>query len=140
MGWSLWELDLERLVPTDEDRAAGAEVLDALAEECDGPIFSPYAAWLPAQVGQPPSTPLIALWDLQHDEGPLADRVPRLVQAAKEHHWACVLEGGMRSVGYRIQEHYTTGRRLELPPRALMPKTGWRVRPREILVPRTEER
>ena len=50
-----------------------------------------------------------------------------------------VIDGGSKGIGFGVDEHYRPDKRFSLPGRALMPRTGWRVRPTRLLVPRDPE-
>ncbi|MBA2320602.1 MAG: hypothetical protein H0V89_05540, partial [Deltaproteobacteria bacterium] len=136
VGWQLHDLDTRRLIPTPADVAAGDEVVAALREHCHGEILSPYAAWLPVQAGRAPSWHLIALWDIQHAGSPYRAALGRIAAASRAHRWACVIEGGIPKIGLGTTENYKPLLRFSLPGRALQPKSGWRVRPNGILVPK----
>ena len=140
---SLWltsMTQLEPITPTPEDYRAGAEMVDALDAHCDGPIFSPFAAWLPVEVGQPPSTHLIAIWDIDHKRGPLHRSMKVFEAAMADHRFACVVEGGKQPLTYGVQKHYQLLRSVRVTPKALVPKTGWRVQPQKILTPNAVDR
>jgi len=127
----------DNIVPNAQDLEAGHEMTRLLRAHCaDGPIFSPYAAWLPVGAGQAPSTHLIAIWDVDHKKGPLYTPLKSLERAMDEHHFVCVVEGGKKPVGYGVQRNYQTLRSVRAGARALIPKTGWRVQPQTILVPK----
>jgi hypothetical protein len=127
--------DLEHVKPTDDDLAMGAEVLEQLETRCDGPIFSPFASWLPVRVGQDPSTHLIAIWDIDHKKvGPLRKHMKVFYEATRSHHYACVLDAGRRPLGYGVQEHYRKVHTFQ--GRGLSTKTGWPVRPRSLYTPK----
>jgi hypothetical protein len=134
--WIGVRLEVDAIVPSQADREAGDEVVARLAQCPPGPIFSPYAAWMPVQAGREPSAHLIALWDLDHARGPWKDAKAKLQDAARSHHWSCVLHGGRQPTAFGIEQNYRVDTKLSLPSRALMPKTGWRVRPESVLVPR----
>jgi hypothetical protein len=129
-------LELDRLVPTRADRDAGDGIAAALVERCHGEILSPFAAWLPTRAGQPPSWHLIALWDVQHPGSPFPGASAAIAAAAREHRWACVVDGGNPRLAFGIAEAYQTSLRFTVPARVFMPKTGWRVRPTTLLVPK----
>ncbi|MEZ4319319.1 MAG: hypothetical protein R3F61_17530 [Myxococcota bacterium] len=137
------DFDPTRYTPTAEDVEAGDRFVDAL-RDCDGPVLSPFNPWLPALAGHAPSFHLIALWDIDHRESPYRASVRALEAAADAHHWACVVSGNGRPLGFGIQRNYVESVVPEVPwgPRAgggpptFMPRTGWRVRPYSILVPR----
>jgi hypothetical protein len=144
--WLFQSTDLEPLKPNDADREAGERMLQALSENCDGPIFSPYAAWLPVQVGQPPSTHLIAIWDVNHANGPLFQHFGVFKEAMRVHHFACVVDtppspqqrkkGRDGGLELGVPAYYERLTQVHVSGRALIPKTGWRVQPHQIHVPK----
>ena len=136
LAWQDQREDRSRLAPTEADVAAGQSVVDALAETCEGEVWSPYAAWLPTYAGFAPHGHLIALWDVNHERGPLYSDLKAVRSGIAHHDYGCILEGGRTPLKQGVQAEYRTGRRLTLPPGALTPKTGWRVRPTAILVPK----
>lgn len=136
------DLDPDRYVPDDQDRAAGDAFVAAL-RGCDGPILSPFASWLPVYAGQAPSLHLIALWDVNHRDSPYRHAVGDVTAAAEAHAWACVVDGSGKPLGYGIQKAYEVDVVPPVPRRAItgrpqtfMPRTGWRVRPMRVLVPK----
>ena len=135
LGYFATHFEPVKYIPTQEDVEAG-EMVVALVAECEGPVHSPYAAWIPYQAGFEPSMHAIALWDVTHKEGPFREFVNPLHDAARDHHWGCVVDGGTRPLGLSIPKYYETKVRFRIAPNAMRPKTGWRARPTEILVPR----
>lgn len=135
--WIAVQLEVDEILPTDGDREAGASIVARIRECPDGPIFSPYAPWLPVQAGRAPSPHLIAIWDIDHDGGPFRDGVTALVSAAKDHYWPCVVHGGRQPLGFGVDPNYEKAQTFELSAKAMMPKTGWRVRPSTLLVPKS---
>ncbi len=120
--------------PNDEDWRAGDEVVDALID-VEGPVLSPFAPWIPYQAGHEPSWHLISLWDIRHRKGPFADRVQVLSEAVRNHYWGAILESGDRSgVGLGVRQHYREARTFDWPRQVLMPKAGWKQRPRVLWV------
>ena len=132
--WAGSRMELERLVPTPEDEAAGAVLLDELRKCPEGPIHSPYAAWIPVKIGREPSAHLIGIWDINHPRGPFRDAIPTFVNAAKAGYWPCVVEGGGEPLHHGIDEYYELERTLPIRGKDLSPKTGWRARPHAIFV------
>ena len=137
------DIDPARYSPTAEDVAVGDRFVEEL-RKCDGPVLSPFAPWLPALAGHEPSFHLIALWDINHRDGPYKRSVRQIAEAADAHAWACVVDGGNRhALRHRIPKNYV--RRVTPPARPVrgrlgpvtfMPRTGWRARPTNVLVPR----
>jgi hypothetical protein len=94
-------------------------------------VFAPY---VPVRAGHEPGFHLIALWDINHKDGPYRAAVPSILAAIGDHHWAAVLDGEP-SMGHGVVRAYPEARRFDLPRRALMPRTGWRRRPEVIRLP-----
>ncbi len=124
---------LEPILPTEADVEGGEVVLQELRERCDGPIFAPFAAWLPAQVGQAPGAHLIAIWDIDHKKGPLHEHMHVFADAMQDHHFVCVVDSGRQPLGYGVQKSYKPALNMARGPR---PKTGWRIRPPTLYVPK----
>jgi hypothetical protein len=146
--------ELDRLRPTAADVAAGDAVVAQVRDGCgDGPVLSPWAPWIAVQAGHAPSWHLIALWDVDHPGSPFTAHRASLKQAFAEHRWACVVDGGNGQLGFGAEASYPVSTRFRLPvpapgaspddraaaKAALLPKTGWRVRPTALRTPaRTE--
>ena len=127
--------DLERLRPTEADVKAGDELVAAVSD-CEAPVYSPYAAWIPMQAGKGPSAHLIGIWDVNHPDGPFREDIRAIDRDAEQRVWGCVVDGGREGLRHGVTANYRVYRTLRLPPGALNPKTGWRVRPQRILVPK----
>jgi hypothetical protein len=133
--WSHGLLDTRRLKPTEADRAAGARIVEKI-RAAEGPVLSPFAAWLPVYAGKAPSLHDIAIWDLDYPGGPFRSATARVREAVAARRWAMVLAGN-REFPYGLPEHYELRETLlEDRERALQPKTGWRARPNRLLVPK----
>lgn len=132
--WSSFKTD--RLIPTDEDVAAGDALVAALAEH-EGPYLSLYAPWIAYQAGGEPGMHLIALWDLNHKQGPYRPYV-RKVRAAIDGHAFGVVVDARKSVGYGVVEAYPKVVQVPMHGRALMPRTGWRRRPDLLRFPASD--
>ena len=120
------------LLPTPADVAAGDRVVERIRANCHGPVFSPYAAWLPAQAGLASSAHLIAIWDINHETGPFRQQMSAFARAAREQYWDCVVEGGRQQMGFELGDGYRLAERFPVRWRELLPRTGWRVRPTEL--------
>ena len=127
-----WEV--ERFVPTDADVAALDTVVEAV-REVEGEVLIVHAPWLPVLAGKAPSFPLIALWDVDHALSPYADEVRSIDAAFEARRWDAVFTAS-KILGHGMGEHYRRDRRLTLPGKAGYPKTGWRVRPHQVWVPK----
>lgn len=126
--------DWARLIPTRMDREAGERWIEVL-RNCDGPVFSPYAAWLPTYAGHAPEAHLIALWDIDHARGPYKADVAKFHLAAKNHRWACVVDSNGKGVGFGIPQAYRRETTVVRSGGVFVPKTGWRVQPEALWVP-----
>ena len=139
-GQALWLVhltDFTKVTPTQADIDGGMAVVETVREHCsDGPVFSPYASWMPVLIGQDPSLHLIALWDIDHKEGPLYADVKRVREAIARKDYVCVVEFGRKPFGYGVPKHYRQQTLLKGKPNVLRPKTGWSVRPRALMVPK----
>ena len=136
LAWVGLGLELERVKPTQADVDAGNHVVRQVKTLCDGPVHSPYAAWIPMQAGLGPSAHLIGIWDINHPDGPFFAGVDTYRKAATDHYWSCVIEGGRTPLKLGIDANYKRARTLVHDGPVLLPKTGWRVRPTSINVPR----
>jgi hypothetical protein len=135
VSWVFVHEDLQRLIPTADDVAAGDLVVETLAE-CEGEVWSPFAAWLPTYAGFEPHGHLIALWDVNHKKGPFFSSIGAVQQGVRDGVYGCVLDGGKNRLKYGVPDHYQMHQRFNFPGRALTPMSGWRVRPTYLLVPR----
>ncbi|MCK6520935.1 hypothetical protein L6R49_05765 [Myxococcota bacterium] len=129
-----WE-EAEDYVPTEADRDAGEQLLTQL-RAVEGEIFAPQFPWYPHLVGKQPSLPLISLWDIQHKRGPLYQNPSVVEEAMARQAWAALLVS-QKDIKYGQREHYKEGARVRLPARAFNTRTGWRVRPAALWVPKT---
>lgn len=123
----------DKLTPKEEDYRAGELVLAHL-RAVEGPVLSPFAAFLPALVGKEPSTHLIALWDVGHAGGPFKDGTRPMREALESKRWAAIVDG-KKPMGYGARKHYRVAAEFPLEGNALMPRTGWRARPTTLLTP-----
>ena len=127
-----WRFD--RYLPTEADRAAGEALVEKLAA-IDGDVLAPWSPWYPVLAGHPPSLHLIALWDIDHEGGPLRGGVARVREAMEARRWAAVLVANDR-FDHGLHRAYRKAETLRYRGRAFYPKTGWPVRPRAIYLPR----
>jgi hypothetical protein len=137
--WQTTKLELTRLQPTADDVEAGDRFVEAI-KRYDEPILSPFAPYLPAQAGKRPSFHLIALWDVaQHRNGPFFDQAKGINKAAREHHWNAVIDG-TNPVKFGItggpNAAYKNAEVIQPRGKAFTPKTGWRTRPKAIVIPK----
>ena len=126
------------LVPTEADRAAGDKLVEMLEGEL-GPIWSPHAPWLPVQAGHPPTTHLIALWDIDHDTGPLVSHVADILQDVSIHRWPVIISADKR-LGFGVRTHYQVKETIRPSGNSFKPKVGWKVRPSYLYRPKMESK
>ena len=138
-SWQLWygRWDDSDMLPTDEDRAAGDQVVEQL-RELDGTVYAPHFPWYPVMAGKQPSTPLISLWDINHKDGPMYEESLLFDQALADHKWDYLLMPS-RTMKHGMDKHYVRETRVNLKgSKTFMTRTGWRTRPAWIYVPKTE--
>lgn len=128
----------DSLLPTAQDVATGEQVVAILAEQ-PGPVWSPFAPWLPVQAGHEPSFHLIALWDVDHRGSPMRDGA-RDVDAAIEQGWFATIVDGTRPLRHGVPEHYRGVQRLPTQGDVFTPKTGWPAKPSTIKHPEKQAR
>ena len=122
-----------KYLPTDEDRVAGDELVAMLAEKT-GPIFAPHSPWLPVLAGHPPTTHLIALWDIDHKEGPLVSYVDLIKEDIQNQRWELIVSADKR-LGFGLKNSYRFDKSIRPNNNAMTPKIGWKVRPSFVYVP-----
>ncbi|MFN7142751.1 MAG: hypothetical protein ACK4YP_03175 [Myxococcota bacterium] len=133
----LWEgrsANLKRYVPTPED----AENAAALVEELrgmPGPVLMPHGPWYPVMAGHAPSFALIALWDVDHEGGPLEKASRVIDRAIAEGHYGTIVTPDDK-LGHGLKEHYTRVGMLKARPFGT--RTGWGVRFRQVWRPRKD--
>ncbi|MCB9664747.1 MAG: hypothetical protein H6732_11585 [Alphaproteobacteria bacterium] len=132
LGLQLGAQDLDRLVPTEADEQAGQDLVSRLAGHA-GPVLSPFAPWLAAQAGHRPGYHLIALWDIRHKGGPFYGEAHRVLDAIRTRHYGTVIDA-RQSMGLGVRRAYEVAEDIVLPPRVLLPRTGWPRRPSVLLV------
>ena len=138
IGWGAWKTAPEEVIPTDADREAGDTFVALLRDAPPGPIFSPYAAWLPVQAGRAPSLHLMGLWDLEYDDGPLLEEA-RAVKADIRRARFSLIVDGTRGYGRGIEQTYRKDKTIALPEGVFLPQTGWDVRPAALWRPKGAE-
>ncbi|MFT4625854.1 MAG: hypothetical protein ACI8PZ_004525 [Myxococcota bacterium] len=138
LAWSGSRLHPAQLMPTQADHDAGWRLVDQI-RAVDGPVLSPFAAWLPVLAGQDPSVHAMAVWDCNYRGGPYHHDLAAIEQALREHRWSVVLAGTQGFIP-ALSKHYRRDSALFAPTdRSLMPMTGWKARPEWVLVPRDPE-
>ena len=139
IAWQLWSMQWNpsRYIPTEKDEAAGDAVVAQLAA-IEGEVFAPWQPWMPVQAGKKGSVPLIALWDIDHEGGPLHKEAKAIERAIENQRWAAVLTArGELKRG--LKQHYKRTKFRRPPGKTLYPKTGWKVRPHALWVPKGNE-
>lgn len=124
----------QRYHPTPQDIEAGQRVVAAIAE-VDGEVLAPWQPWLAVQAGKEPALHLIGLWDIDHDWGPLVEHVEAIEGDMAAQRWGGVMVANDK-LGFGLKEHYRRGPTIKPAGNLLMPKTGWRVRPARIYLPK----
>jgi hypothetical protein len=135
LAWAGWRLERHRLRPTAEDVEAGDHVV-AVLRTVEGPVLSPYAAWVPTYAGHAPSVHMMAVRDLLYVGGPFEAEVRGLEDAVAARRWAAVLSHHAPpelGVGVAYPEAETL---IPVGSPALAPKTGHLLgRPARLLRP-----
>ncbi|MCB9688414.1 MAG: hypothetical protein H6735_25465 [Alphaproteobacteria bacterium] len=133
--WVYGMIEPRRLLPDAADLAAGDRFV-AACREVDGPVLSPFGAWIPVYAGRPPSLHYQAIWDLQGKRNPLRDAEDQAMRRAiREGRWALVIAGN-QPIGYGLPDHYRSEPPLiKEADRALRPRTGWPARPTRLMFP-----
>ncbi len=129
------QIDREKLTPTAADLAAGDRIVMEL-RQVDGPVLAPYAPWLAHAAGHAPGTHLISMWDVAHERSPFGDMRIEYGDAAMKRHWGAILTGPAR---FKFDVHTTYKIKALVQPKdktSFFPKTGWRARPKHLLVPK----
>jgi hypothetical protein len=127
--------DLAKFAPTPEDVAAGNDLIERL-RAIDGDVFSPQHPYYPVLAGKKPSFALIALWDIDHARGPLANFDKKVSNAFAEKRWPAVLTAE-KSPGYGLEKGYVRDPTFQSPKgRAMKPKSGWPARPSQLWIPK----
>ncbi len=134
--WAAGLIEPGRWVPTAADRAVNDRLVEMLRTQ-EGPVLSPFAAWLPTHAGHPPSLHYMGLWDLEYPSGPYVDARGPVFDAVASRRWPTVL-AGTRPFPYQLLDHYRVVKPLygKDEDTAGMPVTGYPVRPERLLVPR----
>ena len=138
MCWQLWDgrWSIGRYLPTEDDRAAGNRIVEQLAE-VDGAVLAPWQPWMPVRAGKAPSVALIALWDIDHKGGPLHREAQVIAEGIAEQRWGAVMTAkGKLKRG--LSKHYEVTTFDRPKGRVFYPKTGWRVRPHRLWVPKQD--
>lgn len=138
LAWQLWSAQWQpaRYAPTEADVAAGDAVVERL-REMEGPILAPWQPWMPIQAGHPSSVALIALWDIDHRDGPLYAEAQVVAEAIKAQEFGAVLTAKAK-LKRGLRSHYRLTPMTRPAGSALYPKTGWKVRPHSLWIPKAE--
>lgn len=120
--------------PRPEDTAAGDALVARLAD-LDGEVLAPHSPWYPVLAGKPPAFHLIALWDVDHTDGPLREHLRSVRESIADQRWAGVVLANQK-FRHGLDEHYVRTEDLRPPGQALRPLTGWNVRPSHLYEPK----
>ncbi|MFZ5482040.1 MAG: glycosyltransferase family 39 protein [Myxococcota bacterium] len=129
------DTDYAKFRPRPGDAAAHARFVDEL-RALPEPLLVPHAPWAAVQAGKAPSLALIALWDVNHEGGPLVGSVRRIEDAVRDRHWAAVVTTS-EAFGYGLTKHYE--RVASLVNANIPTRTGWNVRLKSVWKPRSGE-
>lgn len=136
--WGLLNIDGTALVPTEEDVKAGDRFVAEVAK-AEGPVLSPFAAWLPTYAGKPPSLHAMGVWDCNYPGGPYFEDLALINQAIETQHWPMILGAQQPMLGEFVRFYEPSKEVVAERETALNPKTGYIVRPWRLLVPRAGE-
>jgi hypothetical protein len=137
LGWAASRIDRPSLDPIAADEAAWERLVEA-ARRVDGPVWSPYAAWLPVAAGQKPSAHMMGFWDLDYEGTPFPEHRAILQDAIRERRWSLVI-GSTAWFPYDLEEGYRKGEVIEKD-RASCPKTGWDACADRLMMPKGQAR
>ena len=93
--------------------------------------------WLPVQAGHPPTTHLIALWDIDHENGPLVSGVDSIKEDIRTHRWGTIVSADKR-LGFELTKHYEYHQSIRPKGKTFLPKVGWKVRPSYVYRPKSK--
>ena len=131
----LGQWDPAPLTPPASAAAAGDALIAEMAA-VEGEIFAPHFPWYPVLAGKAPQAHLIALWDIDHEGGPLDPGADKVREAMEQQRWAAVFSANSK-LGFGLKDSYrrdgSTANGAQM-----KPVTGWPVRPRYIYVPRQQ--
>ena len=104
-------------------------------EPCDTSTTA-WSPWLLVQAGKEPGFHLIGLWDIDHKFGPLVDDVATIRADVDAHKWSAIVVMDERQMPPGVKQAYR--RREPLLPGGpiLKPKTGWKIRPKNLWRPK----
>lgn len=122
----------EGLVPTPEDRRTRERFVAAL--EGEGPVLSPFAAWLPTHAGHPPSLHAKAVWAVQAPGSPWS--VDGVAEAIEGRRWRVVVGGNAPLIDDRPFADRYLAQPLVVTPRTGpgRPRSGAPVMPIRVLL------
>ncbi|HHO52226.1 MAG TPA: hypothetical protein ENK18_15455 [Deltaproteobacteria bacterium] len=133
--WATSRIDREQLRPTRADAEIGWAFVRA-ARGIEGPVLSPFGSWIPVYAGRPPSIHAMAVWDCDHEGGPLLDELSSIATALRQHEWVLVFGGTHPFLG-KLTDHYVPIEVIVEPSDPLFwPNTGFMGRPWRLMVPR----
>ncbi|MEM6930184.1 MAG: hypothetical protein AAF602_24810 [Myxococcota bacterium] len=131
---AILRMPVTALLPTHADVDRGQRLVAGL-HRVEGPVLSPFAAWLPTYAGHFPSLHAQAAWDLMYPRGPFVDEVAVVERAIRGGYWGAVVGGNFPLVrGYPFAEVYEPGPLVVGPAEGpLRPKTGFVALPIRLL-------
>ncbi len=137
LGSQVWlgRWEPARFQPSAQDEEAGDRVVAQLAE-VEGEVLAPWQPWMAVQAGKAPALHLIGLWDIDHEWGPLVAHVATVEGDMADQRWGAVLVASDK-LGFGLNDSYRRGPNVKPAGSLLMPKTGWRVRPTRLYVPKS---
>ena len=127
--------DREKNLPTPADYEAGEQLIEAMSQ-VEGEIWSPHFPWYATKVGKAPSAPLIAIWDINHQGGPMKKDVRHIKRDVREQRFEAVL-APRKDPGLEVPQFYEKTP-LGIAGNGLRTKTGWRVKPSFLWVPKDQ--
>ena len=133
LSQTVWSPD--RYTTTDRDREAGDELVRVLSAE-EGELLAPWSPWLLVQAGKEPGFHLIGLWDIDHKYGPLVDEVATVRTDVDAHRWTAIVVMDERQMPPGVKQSYRRREPLLPGGPTLKPKTGWRIRPKNLWRPK----
>jgi hypothetical protein len=139
IAWQVWSVRWvpEKYIPSTADKVAGDAIVEQL-RAIDGEVLAPWQPWMPVQAGKSGSIALIALWDIDHEQGPLHAEAQVIAKSIRSQRWGAVLSARSK-LKRGLEKHYQKSPTFRRPKgKALYPKTGWRVRPHELWLPKQE--
>lgn len=135
-AWVAGEFERDAIRPRPADLVAGEQFVEA-CRTVDGPVLSPFAAWLPTYAGKPPSLHFMGVWDLNYPGNPLQQDLQVIVDSVHGHYWDLALQSNI-PFGFGLAESYAPADdpSPDQAGKPMTPRTGWQARPTKVLRPR----